>query len=61
VAVLVVDFAGFGIREGFVGFGYFDEFLFGRVVVSGGSVLGWNWRIGRKERVTGSYRGGISC
>lgn len=27
VTVLIVDFAGFGFREGFVGFGDFDEFL----------------------------------
>lgn len=36
VPVLVVDFAGLGVGEGFVGFGYFDEFLFGCVVVSEG-------------------------
>jgi hypothetical protein len=30
--VLVVDFAGFGVREGFIGFGNFDEFLFGGLV-----------------------------
>ena len=34
VAVLVVDFAGFGLREGFVGFGYLDEFLGGGVIAS---------------------------
>ena len=27
VSVLIVDFAGFGFGEGFVGFGDFDEFL----------------------------------
>lgn len=29
VAVLVVDLAGFGVREGFVGFGDLDEFVVG--------------------------------
>lgn len=42
VAVLVVDFAGLGVREGFVGFGYLDEFLFGGFVTSRGEVLGYN-------------------
>jgi hypothetical protein len=59
VPVLVVDFAGFGVGEGFVGFGYFDEFLFGCFVVSGGRVR-VNWGIW-EEGITGSYRGGISC
>ena len=27
VAVLIVDFARFGFREGFIGFGYLDEAL----------------------------------
>jgi hypothetical protein len=34
VAVLVVDFAGFGFGKGFVGFGDFDEFLLGGLVTS---------------------------
>lgn len=34
VAVLVVDFAGFGVGEGVVGFGYLDEFLGDGVVAS---------------------------
>lgn len=29
VSVLVIDFAGFGVGEGFVGFSNFDEFLLG--------------------------------
>jgi len=35
VAVLVVDAAGLGVREGFVGFGDFDEFLVRGFVASG--------------------------
>lgn len=34
VAVLVVDFAGFRVGEGVVGFGYLDEFLGDGVVAS---------------------------
>ena len=34
VAVLVVDFAGFGAGEGFVGFGDLDEFFGGGVVAT---------------------------
>lgn len=34
VPILVVDFAGFGLGEGFVCFCYFDEFLFGCVIAS---------------------------
>ena len=34
VAVLVVDFARFGVGEGFVGFGDFDEFLFGGFIAA---------------------------
>jgi hypothetical protein len=32
VSVLVVDFTGFGLRECFVGFGNFNEFLFSSFV-----------------------------
>ena len=39
VAVLVVDFAGFGYGEGVVGFGDFDEFLGSGIVASGF----WKW------------------
>lgn len=35
VAVLVVDAAGLGVREGFVGFSDFDEFLVRGFVASG--------------------------
>jgi len=35
VSILVVDFAGFRGGEGFVCFGYFDEFLFGGLITSG--------------------------
>lgn len=63
VAVLVVDAAGFGVDEGFVGFRYFDELVMGCVVAS---VKGEGVRIGvgggkggRKR--TGSCLGGISC
>lgn len=35
VAVLVVDFAGFGLGEGVVGFCYGDEFLGGGFVAAG--------------------------
>ncbi len=38
VPILVVDFARFGLDEGFVGFGYRDEVVVGLVVVSGGWV-----------------------
>jgi hypothetical protein len=34
VAVLIVDFACFGLGEGFVGFGDFDEFLLGCLVTT---------------------------
>jgi hypothetical protein len=34
MAVLIVDFARLGIREGFVCFCYFDEFLFSGFVAS---------------------------
>lgn len=61
MAVLVVDFAGFVIGEGLVGFGYFDEFLFGAFVVSGETLLVGNWCVAGGGQVTGSYRGGISC
>lgn len=68
VAVLIVDFAGFGFGEGFVGFGDFDEFLLCCLVstvlcllvcvclVMPGGVGG-----GGKMRRTGSCQGGISC
>jgi hypothetical protein len=35
VAILVVDFAGFRDGESFIGFGDFDEFLFGRFIAPG--------------------------
>ena len=35
VAILVVDAAGFGRREGVVGFGYLDEFLGSGLVPAG--------------------------
>ena len=35
VAVLVVDAAGFGVREGFIGFGDLDKFLVRRFVAPG--------------------------
>ena len=34
VAILVVDFAGFGLGEGVVGFGDFDELLGGGVIAT---------------------------
>lgn len=39
VAVLVVDTAGGGVREGVVGISYGDKFLFGGFVASGGGGL----------------------
>ena len=38
VAVLVVDFAGFGRGEGVVGFGDLDEFLGGGLVAAVGGI-----------------------
>lgn len=35
VAVLIVDLAGFRVREGVVGFGYLDEFLRGGFISTG--------------------------
>jgi len=57
VPVLVVDFAGLGIRESFVGFGHFDELLFGCVVVSGESVrVNWGtWEEGIYGFLSGWY------
>ena len=34
VAVLVVNLAGFGVGERFIGFGDFDKLLFGGVIAS---------------------------
>ena len=59
VPILIVDFAGFGLGERFVGFGHFDEFLFGCFVASVSSLEGRF--IATWEERTGSYRDGISC
>ena len=40
VAVLVVDFAGFGLGEGVVGFGYGDEFFVGGFIAPVSYVFG---------------------
>jgi hypothetical protein len=51
VSILVVDFAGFRDGESFVGFGDFDEFLFGRFIAPGFLSMGLWGAIGEK----GSY------
>jgi hypothetical protein len=51
VAVLVVDLAGLGVGEGFVGFGDEDEFVVGCWVVAGGrGGLDRGWRGGRQRQ-----------
>jgi hypothetical protein len=60
VSILVVDFAGFRDGESFVGFGDFDEFLFGRFIAPGFLSMGLWGQLGKRGR-TGSYLGGISC
>ena len=68
VAILVVDFAGFGVGEGFVGFGYLYEALGGGVIstllVALVSIVGFLIPVHLERdwgRRTGSYQGDISC
>ena len=75
VAVLIVDAAGFRLREGVVGFGDLDEFFGGRFIATAemkGVSFGYIRRVrllkgdsggeeGRKNGLTDSCRGGISC
>ena len=59
MSVLVVDFAGFGVGEGFVCFGYFDEFLLGGFVATAGLLVAGGV-VFMGQRRTGSCLGGIS-
>jgi hypothetical protein len=59
VSVLVVDLAGFGVREGFIRFCYLDEFLLGGGIPTAGLLV--RALIWRHWSHTGSYRGGIFC
>lgn len=45
VAILVVDLAGLGVDEGFVGFGDFDELVLGGIVTAArcGISVSWTW------------------
>lgn len=45
VAILIVDLAGLGVDEGFVGFGDFDELVLGSIVaaVHCGTLVSWTW------------------
>lgn len=45
VTILIVDLAGLGVDEGFVGFGDFDELVLGGVVapVRRGTSVSWTW------------------
>lgn len=45
VAILIVDLAGLGVDEGFVGFGDFDELVLGSIIASvrGGTSVSWAW------------------
>jgi hypothetical protein len=71
VAELVVDLAGFGVGERFVGFGDEDKLVVGCWVVAGEwgdrllDGLCGKGRTGgclrRADKLTGSCRGGISC
>lgn len=74
MAVLVVDLAGFRLRQDIVGFGYRDK-LFMRRVIAASINLSALWvkcfsertkrgiALGRNfmDLLTGSYQGGISC
>ena len=74
MAVLVVDLAGFRLRQDIVGFGYRDKLLVGRLIAAS-ITLSALWVICFSERaklgiqlgrnfmglLTGSYQGGISC
>jgi hypothetical protein len=60
VSVLIVDLAGFGDRESFVCFCYFDEFLFGSLIASARLIRKSNLSIWNDDH-TDSYQDGISC